>query len=143
MIPTLSRRRLGLVLGAVLLLPCAPIAGGAAADDEPPKLAGTWTWKWKDAEGETHRHKLEVEGEGEKMIAREQYDDEKSIKVEKIKLDGKKITIAVDRGSRRSLYVGTVASGDTINGTVTVTIQGQPASEFGWTASREAGIKKP
>ncbi len=32
------------------------------------------------------------------MVARERFDDEKAIKVEKIKLDGKKLTIAVERG---------------------------------------------
>ena len=142
MLAHLSRRRLGLALGAWLVLPCV-VPATRAADDEPPKLAGTWTWQWKDAQGETHRHTLEVEGEGDKMVAREKYDDEKSVKVEKIKLDGKKLTLAVDRGERRSLYVGTVASADTINGTVTVTLEGTPPNEFGWTAKREAGAKKP
>ena len=143
MISTIHRRRFGLTtLGILLALPCL-VAAAAPADDSPPKLAGTWTWKWKDGQGETHRHVLEVEGEGDKMVAEERFDDEKAIKVEKIKLDGKKLTIAVERGNRRSLYVGTVASDDTINGNVTVTTEGQPATEFGWTATREAGGKKP
>lgn len=137
-----SRRRFGLALGALLVVPFLAGTRATAADD-PPKLAGTWTWKWKDAQGETHRHTLEVEGEGAKMVAREKYDDEPSIKVDKIKVDGKKVTIAVERKDRRSVYVGTVASADTINGLVTVTVEGSPASEFGWTATREAGGKKP
>ncbi len=139
MLPNQSRRSLGLALG-VLLVSLFPL--GASAADDPPKLAGTWTWKWKDAQGETHRHTLEVEGEGDKMVARERFDDEKAVKVDKIKLDGKKITFSVERKDRRSLYVGTVANAETINGNVTVTDEGQPASEFGWTATREAGGKK-
>ena len=77
------------------------------------------------------------------MVARERFDNEPSIKVEKIKLDGKKINVTVERKDRRSVYVGTVASADTINGLVTVTSEGQPATEFGWTATREADPKKP
>ncbi len=110
----------------------------AAAD--PPKLAGTWTWKWKDAQGETHRHILEVEGSGDKMTARERYDDEAAIKADDLKLDGKTVTFSVRRGGRLSTYKGTVASPETINGHVTVTIDGME-SEFGWTAAREAGGK--
>ena len=140
MLPNQTRRRFGLILGTLLVVPFLP-SHQARADDEPPKLAGTWTWKWKDALGETHNHTLEVEGEGNKMVARERYDKESAIKVDKIKLDGKKVTIAVTRGERHSLYVGTVANAETINGLVTVNVEGQPVSEFGWTASREAGGK--
>jgi len=133
-----TRRNFGLVLATWLVLPCLPIAVARPADD-PLKLAGTWTWKWKDAQGETHRHVLEVEGEGDKMVARERFDNEPAIKVDKIKLDGKKLSITIERKDRRSVYSGTIANAETINGQVTVTTEGQPASEYGWTATREAG----
>ena len=141
MSPNRTRRSFGLILGALLVCPLL-VHDRAQADDKVPKLAGTWTWKWKDGLGETHQHTLEVEGEGKKMVARERYDDEKSIKVDKIDLDGDKVTIAVTRGERRSLYVGKIADADTINGLVTVNTEGQPVSEFGWTAKREAGGEK-
>ena len=141
MTPIDRRRRrflIGFALGAALLGPVAP----TRADDAPPKLAGTWTWKWKDGQGETHRHTLEVEGEGDKMVARERFDDEPAVKASKIKLDGKKLTLVVERKDRRSSYTGTITNDETINGTVIVTNEGQPANEFGWTATREAGGKK-
>lgn len=138
-----TRRSLGLALSVLVIASLTSSCSVARADDEPPKLAGTWTWKWKDSNGETHRHTLEVEGEGAKMVARERYDDKAAIKVEKIKIDGKKVTISIDRKDRHSVYVGTIASTDTINGTVTVSTEGSPNSEFGWTATREAGGKKP
>ena len=128
-------RRLVFRLAGVALL-----AGPAALADDPPKLAGTWTWKWKDAQGETHRHVLEVEGPADKLVGRERFDDEAAIKVDDLKLAGKKITFAVTRKGRRAEYTGTVASADTINGMVTTVIDGQ-SSEFGWTASRAAGGK--
>ncbi len=140
MTPSRTRWSLGLALSALVAISFTPALSFAA--DEPAKLAGTWTWKWKDGKGDTHRHTLEVEGEGAKMVARERYDDEPAIKVEKIKIDGKKVTISVDRKDRHSVYVGTVASADTINGVVTVSTEGSPDSEFGWTATREA-TKKP
>ncbi len=140
MLPIHRRRSLGFALGALLVFSVSPGLAALGAED-PPKLAGTWTWKWKDAQGETHRHTLEVEGEGAKMVARERFDDEKAIKVDKIKLDGKKITFSVERNDRRSLYSGTVTNGETISGKVTVTDQGQPANEYGWTATRQAGGK--
>ncbi len=138
----LIHRRWSLVLALGALL-AFPLLNGLAAlgVEDPPKLAGTWTWKWKDAQGETHRHTLEVEGEGAKMVGRERFDDEKAIKVDKIKLDGKKITFSVERNDRRSLYTGTVTNAETISGKVTVTNEGQPANEFGWTATRQAGGK--
>ena len=130
---------LGLALGAALF-GLGPIAPARAAD--PPKLAGTWTWKWKDAQGETHRHILEVEGEGDKMIARERFDDEAAVKATKVKLEGRKLTLVVERKDRRSEYIGTIAdNNETINGEVTVANNGQPDAEFGWTATREAGKK--
>ena len=141
MLPIQTRRSLGVILGAILVCPILLIVP-TQADDTIPKLAGTWTWKWKDALGETHQHTLEVEGEGKTMVARERYDNEKSIKVDKIELDGEKLTIAVTRGDRHSVYVGKIADADTINGLVTVNTEGQPVSEFGWTAKREAGGEK-
>ncbi len=130
------RRRTALCLMAL----AAWLPGQAPAADDPPKVAGTWTWKWKDAQGETHRHVLELEGAGAKLVGRERFDDEAAIKVDELKLDGKKITFSVIRKGRRAEYKGTVAAADTINGDVTVTMDGQ-ASEFGWTATREAGAK--
>ena len=136
-----TRRDAGLALGAWFLVPCLTLGASPRADDDPPKLAGTLTWKWKDGDGQTHTHTLEVEGEGAKMAARERYDDQEAIKVDKIKLDGKKITITVERKDRRSVYTGTVEGKDTINGKVAVTTEGSPESEYGWTATREAGGK--
>ena len=141
MLSNLTRRSFGVILGS-LLIGLVSFNDRAQADDKPHKLTGTWTWKWKDALGETHHHTLEVEGEGKAMVARERFDDQKSIKVDKIQLDGEKVTIAVTRGERRSLYVGKIASEDTINGLVTVNTEGQPVSEFGWTAKRESGGEK-
>ena len=139
---TLNRRQFGfgIALGALLTAPT--VAGSIArAADDVPKLAGTWTWKWKDSLGETHRHTLEIEGEGDKMVARERFDDQPAIKVNKIKVEGKKVSIAVERKDRRSSYVGTITNAETISGTVTVTDEGSPATEFGWTATRQAGGK--
>ncbi len=131
------RTALGLLLGALIVGTAGAVAPLA---DDPPKVAGTWTWKWKDAKGETHRHVLELEGEGKKLAGRERYDDEAAVKVDDLKLVGKKISFAVARKGRRAEYSGSVDSADTINGMVTTTTDGQ-ASEFGWTASREAGGK--
>jgi len=133
---TNRRLALGIALGALLSAGTAP---ALAAD--PPKVAGTWSWKWKDAAGDTHRHVLEVEGAGDKLTARERFDDEAAVKVDDIKLDGKKISFAVTRKGRHSDYKGTVDSADTINGVVVVVLEGGQPSEFGWTASREAGGK--
>jgi len=128
-----GRLALGLALGALIAAP-------TLAAENPPKLAGTWTWKWKDAEGEMHRHVLEVEGDGAKLTARERFDDEKAIKVDDLKLEGKTISFAVTRNGRYAVYKGKVASADTIDGEVTVTDAGQ-ANEFGWTAKREERAK--
>ncbi len=75
------------------------------------------------------------------MVARSGSTTRPAIKVDKIKLDGKKLNMHVERKDRRSVYVGTVENAETINGLVTVTTEGQPATEFGWTATREAGGK--
>lgn len=102
-----------------------------------PDIAGTWTWKWKDAQNETHRHVLEVKGQGATLSARERFDDQEAVKVTDLKIKGKKVTFTVLRGNRRSAYSGELASEKTINGDVTVTVEGEPANEYGWTASRE------
>jgi hypothetical protein len=130
-----GRLALGLAIGALL---AAPVLASPAQD--PPRLAGSWAWKWKDAQGETHRHVLELEGEGAKLAGRERFDDAPAVKVDNLKVDGKTIQFSVSRGERMSLYKGTVASAGIINGLVTVTEKGQ-ANEFGWTATREAGVK--
>ncbi len=131
-----SNRRTFLAAASAILI--GPALAGAA--DEPPKLAGTWTWKWKDAQGETHRHILEVEGAGTKMTATERYDDQKGIKADDLRLDGKTITFSVKRDGKLSAYKGTVASAETINGHVTVTMDGME-TEFGWTASKDTAVK--
>ena len=113
---------------------------GDGAGRRAPKLAGTWTWEWKDAEEKTHKHVLEVEGVGAKIAARERFDDLAAIKVTELKLDGKALSFTVQRGDRRSEYKGTVADADTINGTVTVSVNNQP-NQFGWTAKRERPAK--
>ena len=128
--------RLSLALASVVLLVGLP----ALALDEPPKLAGTWTWKWKDAKGETHRHILEVEGAGAKMTATERYDNDKAIKADDLRLDGKTITFSVRRDGKLSAYKGSVDSPEIINGHVTVTENGMEM-EFGWTASRDTPVK--
>lgn len=135
------RVALGLALAALF----APFALASPpttpAEDSPPDLAGTWTWKWKDANGETHKHTLELEGSGANMVGRERFDDTPAVKVENLKLDGKTLSFAATHDKRRSTYKGEVRSKDTIVGTVTVAIEGQ-ASEYGWTATREAVAEK-
>ncbi|WZO96998.1 hypothetical protein EP7_004010 [Isosphaeraceae bacterium EP7] len=122
---------IGLGLAVGLMSPSESLAA-----DDPPKFVGTWTWKWKDGEGETHRHVLEVEGEPSKLAARERFDDSQPVKAESLKVDGKKVTFIVVRGERRAEYSGKFDGPDTINGKVTVQVNGQP-EEFGWTATRE------
>lgn len=116
-------------------------APAVAADDPAPKLAGTWTWKWKDAAGETHKHTLELEGANDKLTGRESFDDKPAVKVENLKLDGKTLSFTSTHDKRTSEYKGTIEKDDTINGTVSVSIDGQE-SEYGWTATREAGKGK-
>jgi len=124
---------------ALAILPPAPAPAHFLADDAP-KLAGTWKWSWKDAAGETHRHVLEIEGVGDKLTGRERFDDKAAIKVDDLKLVGKKISFSVTRDNRRAEYEGTVDSTDLITGNVTV-VQGGQSSEFGWSASREKAKK--
>lgn len=129
-----SRRNVFVALLALATgLSLGPSKAGAA---DVPKLAGNWTWTWKDRSGEEHRHVLEVEGMGSKLAARERFDDEKAVKVEGLKLDGKSIRFAVVRDGKRADYSGVVADSSTINGTVLVTIDGQ-ATEHVWKAKLE------
>jgi hypothetical protein len=114
-------------------------AGASAADID---IAGTWTWQWKDAQNVTHRHVLEVEGKGNKLAARERFDDLDPVKVTDLKVTGKKVTFSVLRGDRRSAYSGSLSGADTINGNVTVSVEGGDEAEYGWTATREPVKKK-
>ncbi|WP_435015985.1 hypothetical protein TA3x_003543 [Tundrisphaera sp. TA3] len=134
-------RHAAMALGLAAWFATLGLAAAPAPEDVVPKLAGTWTWKWKDAAGETHKHTLELEGENDKLTGRERFDDKPAVKVENLKLDGKNLSFASTHGKRRSEYKGKLGDSDTINGTVSVSIEGQ-ASEFGWTATREAGKGK-
>jgi len=113
------------------------IAGGA----EVSGLAGTWTWSWKDAAGETHRHVLEVEGVDTKLAARERRDELPPVRVNDLKLVEKRVRFSVVRGQNRADYVGVWADPSTINGTVTVTTDGQ-SQEHVWKATRRPAPKK-
>lgn len=130
------------VLAPLFLLLAAGLAPAFAADPKPAAspLAGTWTWKWQDEKGDTHRHVLEVEGAGSKVAAREEFDDMPAVKVEDLKLEGKSVRFTVRRGERRTEYKGKLEGDDTINGKVTVLVDGQN-NEFGWTATRKP-VKK-
>ncbi|HEV3166154.1 MAG TPA: hypothetical protein VGZ22_19170 [Isosphaeraceae bacterium] len=131
--PIARRKALGLLAGV-------PLLAVARADDKV-NLVGTWTWSWKDSQGDTHRHVLEVEAAGAGLSARERFDDEKPVKINDLKLSGRKVNFSVLRGKRRAAYQGTLASADTINGIITVTDEGAEDSEFGWTAKREPAKK--
>ncbi len=131
-------RGLALAFSLSLLMPPPSMAGA----DDAANLAGTWSWVWKDAEGITHRHVLEVEGSGSTLSARERFDDQAPVKINDLKVVGKKVDFSVLRGDRRAAYTGSIASADTINGQVIVTGEGGQPSEFGWTAQRESERKK-
>jgi hypothetical protein len=127
------------IVGASLLL---ALDTGIARGDDIPKLAGNWTWTWKDRDGEEHRNVLEIEGEGAKLAARERFDDLEPVRVNDLKVDAKKVTFAVVRGAKTSSYSGVVADSETINGTVTVTVDGD-STEFVWKAKRKPSKDKP
>jgi len=117
-------------------------AASPAVDDKPMTMAGTWRWKWTDAEGVVHHHVLEVEGEGQTLSARERFDEEKPVKVNDLKIDGKTITFSVTRGTHRAAYKGKFKSADHIDGTVGTNDAEDPVEEFGWSADREEVDKK-
>jgi hypothetical protein len=125
-------------LGVALLL---AIPWATARADDASKLVGTWTWSWKGADGTTHTHTLEVEGSGEKLAARERFDDLEAVKVNDLKVDGKKVSFSVLRGKRRSEYNGKLDGDDTIDGKVLVEDDGR-SNEYTWTAKREKPKKK-
>jgi len=131
--PRILIRRL--TAGLMPVLVWAFSAPAVFAADEVSKLAGQWNWTWKDPAGDTHRHSLDVEGIDTKLAARERFDDQPAVKVEKLTLDGKKVRFAVVRGQKRSEYEGAL-EGEAIKGTVTVTYDGQ-SEEFTWKATRE------
>ncbi len=127
------RRNVLLVLCAGSCLVAGPgrLAGGADVSG----LAGTWSWSWKDAEGNEHRHVLEIEGVDTKLAARERLDDLPPIRVSDLKLADKRVRFSVVRGKNRADYSGVWADSNTINGTVTVTTEGQ-SKENVWKATR-------
>jgi len=98
-------------------------------------LAGTWSWSWKDAEGKEHRHVLDIEGVDAKLAARERLDDLPPVRVTDLKLADKRVRFSVVRGKNRADYSGIWADSSTINGTVTVTTEGQ-SKENVWKATR-------
>jgi hypothetical protein len=138
---TPTARGFRIVLG---FLVAAAVSGGghsSAQSPDTPKLAGTWTWTWKDRLGETHKHVLEVEGVGSKLAARELFDDEAPARASNLTLEGSAVRFTVVRDNRRADYSGKVADADHINGTVTITSDGQ-AQEFVWKAERRKDVPK-
>ncbi len=113
------------VAGSVRLARGADVSG----------LAGTWSWSWKDAEGKEHRHVLDIEGVDAKLAARERRDDLPPVRVNDLKLAAKRVRFSVVRGNNRADYSGVWADANTINGTVTVTTEGQ-SKENVWKATR-------
>ncbi len=99
-------------------------------------MAGTWSWSWKDAEGNEHRHVLDIEGVDTKLAARERVDDLPPVRINDLKLADKRVRFSVVRGKNRADYSGVWADTNTINGTVTVTAEGQ-SKENVWKATRQ------
>jgi hypothetical protein len=126
---------------AVCVLALVVRASLLASAQDPKSLVGTWTWSWKDGQGEKHTHFLDVESSGERLVARERFDDQVPVKVTDLKLLGKRVTFTVMRGDGRASYDGSLASTETINGTVTIARDGQ-VDEYGWTAKKEAPKKR-
>jgi len=108
-----------------------------ADDSKPMSMAGTWRWKWTDAEGVVHHHVLEVEGEGKTLSARERFDEEKPVKINDMKIEGKTVTFSVTRGTRHAAYKGEFKSADHIDGTVGTSGADNSTEEYGWSADRE------
>src|SRR5688572_27443041 len=118
-----NRRDVLLALCVSTFLIAASGRSGRGADVSG--LAGTWSWSWKDAEGNEHRHVLDVEGVDTKLAARERLDDLPPVRVTDLKLVDKRVRFSVVRGKNRADYSGVWADADSINGTVTVTTEGQ------------------
>ena len=130
-------------IAATLSLTILTLGLFARADEPAPEVVGRWTWKWTDAKNETHKHLLVVERVGGKLSGREKHDDVEAIKVDDLKVDGRKVEFVVKRGERTAKYSGKFTDADTIDGTVTVTgaeATGQDSS-YGWTAGRD--VVKP
>jgi hypothetical protein len=127
------RRDVLLALCAASCLVVGP--GRLAIGADVSGLAGTWTWSWKDAEGMEHRHVLDIEGVDTKLAARERRDDLPPVRVNDLKLTDKRVRFSVVRGNSRADYSGVWADANTLNGTVTVTIEGQ-STEHVWKATR-------
>jgi len=127
------RRDVIMALCAASCLVARP--GRLASGADVSGLAGTWSWSWKDAEGTEHRHVLDIEGVDTKLAARERRDDLPPVRVNDLKLTDKRVRFSVVRGNNRADYSGVWAEADTINGTVTVTIEGQ-STEHVWKATR-------
>ncbi len=123
-----------LVLAAIAFAALSALPPAAIAEG-PSDLVGTWTWSWKDGEGKTHKHILDLEAAGGKLTGRERFDDQESIKVDDLKLEGKDLSFVTTRDGRRAQYKGKTVGTDTINGVVNVVTNGQ-ANEFQWTAER-------
>ena len=128
------RRDVLLALCAASCLVVGP--GRLASGADVSGLAGTWSWSWKDAEGKEHRHVLEVEGVDTKLAARERVDDLPPVRVNDLKRADKRVRFSVVRGKKRADYSGVWAETNTINGTVTVTTEGQ-SKEHVWKATRD------
>ena len=122
---------LALCAASCLVAGSGRLAGGADVSG----LAGTWSWSWKDAEGMEHRHVLDIEGVDTKLAARERLDDLPPVRVNDLKLADKRVRFSVVRGKNRADYSGVWADTNTINGTVTVTTEGQ-SKEHVWKATR-------
>lgn len=133
----IAQSRLSALLGITAVLSLGIAATGLAAADPPMAMAGTWRWKWSDAEGVVHHHVLEVEGKGKTLSARERFDDEKPVKIDDMKIDGKTVTFSVLRGQHRAAYKGKFKTADHIDGTVGVNDAEDPVEEYGWSADRE------
>lgn len=124
------------MIPAVCIIACLIAGSGRPARGaDVSGLAGSWSWSWKDAEGNEHRHVLDIEGVDTKLAARERMDDLPPIRVSDLKLADKKVRFSVVRGKNRADYSGVWADPNRINGTVTVTTEGQ-SKENVWEATR-------
>jgi len=133
MIATRRNALLALFVASSLVAGSDRLARGA----DVSKLAGSWTWSWKDAEGKEHVHVLDIEGVDAKLAARERMDELPPVRVTDLKQADERVRFSVVRGNNRAEYSGVWADTNTINGTVTVTTEGQ-SKENVWKATRKA-----